>query len=1166
MTNFIPQVHAVLLTIQLQAETEFISWLLALLGYVGVIFLIIAGVWGILFFVAKIKELWLIEAQSLFLKLEEKRLIGRRSRFAEHVEREIYRLNSLEEWRDYRYTELEAEIEAEGERLVRSWIPLKKKVRGGLRREKSLSKAIESSTERLILVEGDPGSGKSVALRHVAVSMATRAAHSRRADVLIPIFINLKELDREKVASRQKSKQQLNKDINDLLVESFNIAELKSLCFDLDIDWEDLQGVTKTEKSRELVTYCWRRKQSYKLIEKCRDLRPNLIWTSPRESKNNEIDRNLIYEFVLQSLNRANDRDIDEFLTEEFDRGLKNGTWFFLFDSFDEIPEILSSAEADNTISKYAEAISDFLLGMNTCRGVVASRYFRGPKQVSWPRFRILPLSDSKKFELVERVELPHELMSVLTENLGIASREIHLMSGNPLFLGLLCEYIRAEKVFPSNTFVVFESYIENRLSRDKERLRHRFQLDPAEVRATAEKVAFTMAANQGLGLSPTRDALQSALQQLNFDLSDNLNIQLDALEYIKLARPEVVVAEAGFKQFTFSHRRFQEYFATCLVLQEKHRVTMNQLLTDAQWRETAVTMCQTQPFKELTPLIREADNILNEVIDNIPNIINQPIKYINQITAEEKAKKDFLRRKLPQPFPWPAQALYLCDLLQSGLGSRLHVVPDALRLKASQVIMTAYTSGIGSDKKWALEVAGIVPSSVLTWLIRDAFKSGSLWLEEVAYRQTSLLQDIPSDIGESIRRALVKLFSSGRLKREQDKTNAHLKRLDNAKSFLASFKLLLWIPRIDLTIHIIFFLITALPFVFFLFFVQDILEFIEFFSFILYVGLITLISYRSLRGFGGGSVLFGAFLGRALSFGYLLIERPTFFTQEADSLFLQAFGPTINIILQIILLSWSWAPMALAIVLAGFRVHPIFWPFLHIAQVILGLVEMGKSFGTTVDKIKYDWKSTVIVPFWFVAKIIIVVFVIVIISVQNAPTVIFHRPINLIKDWITWIRWKRSPKSPINGRKFLNLVAQYSYPNFLNRFVETIYKQGLLTPTKDTDIILSELATTIEQVIFARIQENQRVEANRRMLRLSGLAAEEYKYGIMGFVPYAKHMKGESHSNDTGKSLAASNLVDNWIKKYTNGQNKRLWLLRYDFLDELYKNIEQIRIVLRNN
>jgi predicted NACHT family NTPase len=200
-----------------------------------------------------------------------------------------------------------------------------------LKREKSLSTALRKSQEKIILLEGEPGSGKSVALRHVALDIARRAIKSNDPESLIPFYINLKELRRE---------------------------------------------------------------------------------------NNQPINRQTIERFVIASLKRINDRDIDKFLDDEFQLGLDNGSWFFLFDSFDEIPEILGAEDADAKIRDYAEAILDFLHGLNACQGVVASRYFKGPRQIGWSRFRILNLTSVRQKELIKRSELTPISEKLLLGNL----------------------------------------------------------------------------------------------------------------------------------------------------------------------------------------------------------------------------------------------------------------------------------------------------------------------------------------------------------------------------------------------------------------------------------------------------------------------------------------------------------------------------------------------------------------------------------------------------------------------------------------------------------------------------------------------------------------------------------------------------------------------------
>src|SRR5206468_3358122 len=88
---------------------------------------------------------------------------------------------------------------------------------------------------------------------------------------------------------------------------------------------------------------------------------------SPKE----KVDQQLIHKYVLDVLTKANDANIDRFLDDEFEIGMEQGSWLFLFDSFDEIPDVLSSSQADTAVAAYADAIADFLGGLNACRGIV---------------------------------------------------------------------------------------------------------------------------------------------------------------------------------------------------------------------------------------------------------------------------------------------------------------------------------------------------------------------------------------------------------------------------------------------------------------------------------------------------------------------------------------------------------------------------------------------------------------------------------------------------------------------------------------------------------------------------------------------------------------------------------------------------------------------------
>jgi hypothetical protein len=653
-------------------------------------------VWGLLYVLSKIKKLWIQHFHPLFYDPQERRRAERRRRFAEHLKAQLNLLNSREAWQDYRFAELEAEVEAEGSRS--NWFSLFSAgtTQGGLRREKSLSAALKASKERLILVEGEPGSGKSVALRHVANELADRASRSRSVNCLVPLYINLKEA---------------------------------------------------------------------------------------RRATETNIDRDLIQRFAIEAL-RGNDRDVEEYLNEEFKKGLEAGTWLFLFDSFDELPDLLASTEADETIRKYAEAIHNFLHGMNRCRGIVASRHFRGPGGLAWSRFRIQPLSRKRRVNLIRKVNLEKSTEHRFVEWLDSTSSEFHLLINNPMFLGLLCNHIKTDHPLPHSAHAVFETYVQSRFHRDATRIQDRFGLTAEDLRTIAEQIAFCMAAKDRLGLNPPRAHLKEVMIEFSFDGARSIEPGCDALEYMKLARSETIGDVKAMQSFTFTHRRFQEYFVTCLLLREERRISGTELLLNARWRESAVVLFQTQTIEKLADLLEVIRSTLRKMI-------------LSMQSAESSSD-----------FEWPQGAVHLCGILQDGFASRLSDLPVDIRNSVSTLVTAAFQKGRLQERKCALQVSGTIPTDALSQLMRDAFASDSRLLKDAAYSQAARISPLSKNIADGIRHTLVEMAKRGVLRRDHRAIRAYISRLDKTRELLSVVTLLEWIFPINILLHIGFLLV----------------------------------------------------------------------------------------------------------------------------------------------------------------------------------------------------------------------------------------------------------------------------------------------------------------------------------------------------------------------
>jgi hypothetical protein len=335
---------------------------------------------------------------------------------------------------------------------------------------------------------------------------------------------------------------------------------------------------------------------------------------------------------------------------------------------------------------------------------------------------------------------------------------------------------------FPPNSHTVFETYIDLRLNRDGERIQRRYGATVPELRATAEAAAYCMAADQALGLSPSRAALAASLVRLGVPADGRLGTLLDALVFIKLAQSNQAMGEGagGDPDFTFAHRRFQEYFATCVVLRKPDLVNAEALLSNARWRETAVVLCQTQSTEALVPLLAVAEGSLEGM-------------------AKEAYVTAGLGHSRARPFAWPAGALHLLSILQDGFAGRMPDLPDRARALAGTVVGGAYETGTLPDRKWALDVAGVVPAADLLEIMRSALSSRSRWIRDAALRQIGRLAEIPENLAMVVRTTLLRMGFEGTLRKDRTAVRAQLMRLPNARAFLRVERRARWLPLTDL-------------------------------------------------------------------------------------------------------------------------------------------------------------------------------------------------------------------------------------------------------------------------------------------------------------------------------------------------------------------------------
>ncbi|HDT5859486.1 TPA: NACHT domain-containing protein, partial [Klebsiella quasipneumoniae subsp. similipneumoniae] len=419
-----------------------------IIGLCFIIYLLIKAIGSAVEQLAKLVEGYKSSGLPIWLNKKNKVRVRRRKQFCAVLDADLAYLAKAENWNDQYFTDLEAEVETEGGYYATAMDKIKRKKSFGLRKERSLIRAITSSTERAMQLVGEPGSGKSVALRHLAKQFAEQGRKSNDKNAIVPLYINLREM------------------------EVGNI---------------------------------------------------------------DEINANSVRDFVLDNIRRG-DADTSAFVKENWDDYCDRGLWLFLFDSFDEIPAVLHSAAGSNIVHIYSQAIRQFLEGMGECKGILASREFKGPEALPWKKIRILPLSGEKQDELIRNSFLSEHSMDLVRQHLANSHSSI---GTTPLFLTLLCRYVRDEHRAPGNDHDILLQHIDRLTRREPEYLQRKYNLSPEDLMIGAERLARLFAENDTLSLAPTLDQIINELSDEDIP-GGSIERLVSALVDCKVGRADV--------------------------------------------------------------------------------------------------------------------------------------------------------------------------------------------------------------------------------------------------------------------------------------------------------------------------------------------------------------------------------------------------------------------------------------------------------------------------------------------------------------------------------------------------------------------------------------------------------------------------------------------------
>lgn len=411
--------------------------------------------------------------------------------------------------------------------------------------------------------------------------------------------------------------------------------------------------------------------------------------------------------FVIENVKSRGDVFTEEFVDHYFRKLWRSGRLFFIFDSFDEISELLDADENSDVINSLSSVISRFISTHPLSRGVLSSRIFRRPTDAFLAQkiLEIRPLSEAGIVEALSRFpKFSHGIKGVLFRE----RPDLIPLARNPFVMALLGTWIEINNALPANQGQIFKDYILNRLELCKNKLdKAGFNID--DVISVSTDIAWFVFSSSNFGLEAPIKVISEHFK------SDKVDAVLNILDYARIAR----VTSGEEKSFAFVHRRFLEYFITLRLLSKPDEIPVSHIPTDSRGRDALVLYAQL--CGEL-----EAQRIANLCWHDI----------------RASFSDDSLRLR----------AIHCLRFLIDAFSSRREVIRP-LENDLNDFVMEHITQGESIIlAKICLESTGLLSESKATPILSKAIIGNDSWLQETAFRSCRHLPKMEKGLENEIK------------------------------------------------------------------------------------------------------------------------------------------------------------------------------------------------------------------------------------------------------------------------------------------------------------------------------------------------------------------------------------------------------------------------------
>jgi hypothetical protein len=427
--------------------------------------------------------------------------------------------------------------------------------------------------------------------------------------------------------------------------------------------------------------------------------------------------------FVMQNLKK---RDIvtTEFFNKHYSRLYEQGRLYFILDSFDEIPSVLGEQENSVLIKQLSAVMHDFLSGARqNSQGIVSSRIFRRPTEEFKTRtvLEIRPFSESKINQTFYKTlgygeSVVKQLFKERFDLLNLAS--------NPFTASLLASYARNNQDNLPNTLLdLYESYFDGALNNSEEIIKSN-KISKQIVEQVSLQIATVMFDEHGFEVS-----ISTLKERLHSNQAEYVDQVIDVLQFARIGRRS---RETGL--FSFSHRRFCEFFVVKQMVNSEEALHLEDIPKDSQWRDTLVMYCQ----------------VANE---------SQAFMIAEYCWSIIKSSSDIL----------DMQAIHCMRFLRDAFKARPSII-EGFRDDLAMYLLKSIESGKNViNSKISIECLGLLDKKHVDEGSSFAMKSNNIWLIENAIKSCRTLPTASKELQNSLRKYVKNLGFVNYLVKDND-------------------------------------------------------------------------------------------------------------------------------------------------------------------------------------------------------------------------------------------------------------------------------------------------------------------------------------------------------------------------------------------------------------